>query len=369
MLAGPALDNIAAAIARDCRVGLDAEALRRAVLPRLRKVVPIDALWWASADPATLLFTGAYREGLPQESGQYFVENEFLGDDVNKWVDLAHDSAGVSTLMRATDGHPDRSDRFRDIFAPIGLADELRVVLRIRGACWGFVCLHREAANSTFSREEAQFVQRIAPYLAEGIRLGLLRQACELENPATGPGLLLIAADDTLAGMNDAAARWLEELGGRADGSHFPVEVSALITRLRLDSAQPALPRLNVRTRSGLWAVLHASWMNAGGAAQIAVVIEPATPAEIAPVIMSAYGFTERERTISGFVCQGLTTRQIAGRLHVTIDTVQDHLKSVFRRTGVHSRGELVATILRQDYLPRLAAGDHVNRSGSFTSL
>jgi hypothetical protein len=30
--------------------------------------VPIDALWWAAADPATLLFTWVYGEGLPEDS-------------------------------------------------------------------------------------------------------------------------------------------------------------------------------------------------------------------------------------------------------------------------------------------------------------
>jgi hypothetical protein len=136
MLTGPALDNLAAAVARACRSGLDADELRAAVLPRLRKAVPVDALWWAAADPATLLFTRSYREELPEESGPYFVENELLHQDVNKWTDLARDPAGVRTLMEATRGDPERSERYRDIFAPLGLQDELRAVLRTRGACW-----------------------------------------------------------------------------------------------------------------------------------------------------------------------------------------------------------------------------------------
>jgi hypothetical protein len=45
---------------------------------------------------------------------------------------------------------------------------------------------------------------------------------------------------------------------------------------------------------------------------------------------------------------------------------VQDHLKSVFDKTGVHSRGELVAAILQRDYLPRAIAGDPVGRTGAF---
>jgi DNA-binding CsgD family transcriptional regulator len=367
MLSGPALDNLTAAVARACRGGLDLDALRAAVLPRLRRVVPIDALWWAAADPATLLFTQAYREGLPAESGPYFVANEFLHRDVNKWTDLAHDPSGVGTLMRATDAHPATSQRYRDIFAPLGLQDELRAVLRVRGACWGFVCLHREAAGATFSPEEARFVQRLAPHLAEGIRMGLLRQACELEGAADGPGLVLLAGDGSPTGMNQAAARWLEELGGRATGSDLPIEIAALATRLRhLDPAQPVLPRLRVRLRSGRWAVLHASWMNADGNDAVAVIIEAAAPAEVAPMIMTAYGLSDRERTITGLICQGLPTRLIAGRLHLTTDTVQDHLKSVFTKTGVHSRGQLVATILQRDYLPRAIAGDTPHQSGSF---
>jgi DNA-binding CsgD family transcriptional regulator len=354
MLTGPALDNLAAAVARACRSALDPDALRAAVLPRLRKAVPVDALWWAAADPATLLFTQSYREELPEESGPYFVENEFLRHDVNKWTDLARDPAGVRTLMQATGGDPARSDRYRDIFAPLGLQDELRAVLRVRGACWGYVCLHREAAQAAFSRDEVRFVQRLAPHIAEGIRMGLLRQACDLEPAAGGPGLVLLAAGGAVAGMNQAAERWLEELGGQADGSDLPIEISALATRLRhLKDLEPALPRLRARTRSGRWAVLHASWMNSHAEETIAVIIEEAAPAEVAPAIMTAYGLTDREKTITGLVCQGLPTRQIAGRLHLTADTVQDHLKSVFDRTGVHSRGELAATILQRDYLPR----------------
>jgi len=199
--------------------------------------------------------------------------------------------------------------------------------------------------------------------------MGLLRQACELENPAEGPGLVLLAADGALAGMNDAAGRWLEELGGRADGSQLPVEITALAIRFRhLAAWEPVLPRLRVRTRSGHWAVLHASWMSSQSVGTIAVIIEAAAPAEVAPMIMLAYGLSDREKVITGFVCQGLSTRQIAGRLHITTDTVQDHLKSVFDRTGAHSRGQLVATILQRDYLPRAMAGDPINRSGAFTA-
>ena len=79
---------------------------------------------------------------------------------------------------------------------------------------------------------------------------------------------------------------------------------------------------------------MHASWLSTHAEDTIAVIIEEAAPAEVAPLIMTAYGLTAREQTITALVCQGLPTRQIASQLHLTTDTVQDHLKSVFDRTG-----------------------------------
>jgi DNA-binding NarL/FixJ family response regulator len=61
-----------------------------------------------------------------------------------------------------------------------------------------------------------------------------------------------------------------------------------------------------------------------------------------------------------------MSTRQIADQLHLIADTVQDHLKSVFDRTGVHSRGQLVATIFQRDYLPHAIAGDPLSPAGAF---
>jgi hypothetical protein len=148
--------------------------------------------------------------------------------------------------------------------------------------------------------------------------MGLLRQACDLESPTDGPGLVLLAADGAAAGMNEAAERWLEELGGQPDGSDLPIEISALATRLRhFKDLEPALPRLRVRTSSGRWAVLHASWLTAHAADTIAVIVEEAAPAEVAPLIMTAYGLTGREQTIAALVRQGLPTRQIASQLHL----------------------------------------------------
>jgi len=82
----------------------------------------------------------------------------------------------------------------------------------------------------------------------------------------------------------------------------------------------------------------------------VAVIIEDATASEVLPVVLSAYGLTPQERRVVALVCKGRSTTEIGGQLHVTTHTVQDHLKAVFTKTGVRSRRELVAVLLKQQY-------------------
>jgi hypothetical protein len=65
-------------------------------------------------------------------------------------------------------------------------------------------------------------------------------------------------------------------------------------------------------------------------------------------------------------VLQGLSTRAIGDDLRVSAYTVQDHLKSVFRKVGVHSRRELVAQLFLQHYAPKVISGATVGWEGWF---
>jgi GAF domain-containing protein len=170
---GSVLENLTDAIVDLCRSGLPPDALRDGVLSRLRRAVPFDAAFWSTVDPASLLFMQPHQEQIPADTGPYFLQNEFLDDDVNKWTELARERLGVRTLAGVTAGDLEASARYRDIFRPLGLGDELRAVLRAGGVCWGIVCLHREA-GTPFTEDEVLYVGRLAPRLAEAIRAGVL---------------------------------------------------------------------------------------------------------------------------------------------------------------------------------------------------
>src|SRR5438132_1262085 len=82
-----------------CHSGLNARALRVQVLRALRKVVPIDAAAFGTLDPATLLPTDMLQEEPLHGTAFQFLDNEFLEDDVNKFVALARSPMPINTLV------------------------------------------------------------------------------------------------------------------------------------------------------------------------------------------------------------------------------------------------------------------------------
>jgi DNA-binding CsgD family transcriptional regulator len=110
-----------------------------------------------------------------------------------------------------------------------------------------------------------------------------------------------------------------------------------------------------VRTPSGVWLLVHGSMLGDGPDARSVVILEPARTPELAPLVADAYGLTERERAVTQLVAQGLGTSAIADRLNLSPWTIQDHLKTIFDKTGTGTRGELVARLFFEHYAPRLA--------------
>jgi DNA-binding CsgD family transcriptional regulator len=355
-------------IVRLCHSGLDSQTLRVEALRRLRAVVPVDALFCATVDPATLLFTGSVVEEIPEHATSAFLTNEFLQDDVNKFIHLARTKRPVQGLYQATRGEPDRSPRFREILAPLGFGDELRAALRVGSATWGVLCLHRELRGPGFTPAEAAFLEQIAPHLAEGLRTALLIDT-GAEPGFDGPGLVVLADDFSVASTTPTAERWLVELGDWPHRSEPPQAIRAVAARLealeRMGGADPELlPRARVLTRTGRWLVLHAARLSGPmGGGQIAVILEPAGPAEVAPLVLQAYGLTDREAQVAQLVLRGLSTDEIVDLLSISALTVQQHLKAVFDKTGVHSRRELVAQVFTQQYLPHMLGNDDAGGS------
>src|SRR5215218_464504 len=298
MNGGRSAERIKQEIVRLCHAGLDSRTFRVEIVRRLRKVIPVDVSFFATADPATLLFTSAVVDDILARATPQFIENEFLKDDSVKFTRLARGGSPADSLGLATKGELARSPRYQEILAPMDLGDELRAALVVGSKCWGFMCLHRERASPNFTPAEAAFLAKLTPHLAEGLRTALLiGNARATTFQPEGPGLVLLEDDLSLAAITPAAESWLAEVPESAWPSslELPDAVYAVAARLlaleRGGYAPPDLmPRIRLRTVSGRWLVLHASRLRAEESdRRMAVIFEEARPSEIAPLIVDAY--------------------------------------------------------------------------------
>src|SRR5579862_5622142 len=124
LVSGRAVDEVG----RACySAGNDLGTFRDRFLRTLRRVVPFDAAFMASADPESLLFTSVFADDPLRTSAPQFLDNEFgARSDVNRFVDLARALDPVGSLDDATRGERGASARWRDIMGPLGMGDEMQ---------------------------------------------------------------------------------------------------------------------------------------------------------------------------------------------------------------------------------------------------
>jgi DNA-binding CsgD family transcriptional regulator len=339
-------------IIRGCYLATDDFAsLSRRLIERIKRVVTVEASFFAASDPDTLLFTAAWAEEPLAAAGPRFMANEFGTQiDVNRFVELARAKQPVATLDAATGGQRAASARFREIMAPLQLGDELRVALRSGQTTWGFLCLHREGKTG-FSSRDVSVLAKIAPHAGEALRRIVAGSLPPLRSAGAEPGILLTESD-IIVGMTGSAASWLSELGGGdiAVGDALPLSLLGVIRRLEtLENSvvRAPLPALTIATPSGCLLEVHAARVTGmAGRGSVAITLAPAGAAARSCLLLAARGLTPAQCRVASSVLRGLATRQICAELSISEHTVQDHLKAVFQKLGVSSRRELVAALL-----------------------
>ena len=318
---------------------------------------------WFTLDPASLLITSHFHEGMQRIPAEWLAE-EYYGDDVNKLADVARSDTGLCTLHEATGGDPSGSPRWQ---RNMQLGGDQELIARLRaksGEVWGALGLYREPGQQSFDDADKHFLRAVAPHLAEGARRALLvGEATDPEGPGA-PGLLILTDRWEIDSTTPGVERWLAELpDGDREAGHLPSAVLSLAGRALRGSATPGQPGevavSRVLSRSGTWVILHGACLASTGPRRVAIIVEPAHPARIYPLLMSAYGLTERERDVTRLILQGSSTTQIARQLVVSAHTVQQHLKNIFDKTGVRSRRDLVAKVFFAHYEPRFRDNEH----------
>jgi len=362
------------------RGGLDVATFLAEVEASISRAVPHVAACMCTVDPATHILTSTYKFGdLYGNDAHDLLWGllEYGGDDPTAFPTMSRRHRDSVGMFVETDGDVVINPRMEQLMLPeYGYHDEARLVARQGDLAWGGLAMFRGSDEPPFSDSEIEFLGSLSSAYAAGIRLGLLARLVTSDlglvefGPAgdAGPAVAIIDDNNRVVQVSVGATRLLEEMTSRANSADATGTLAALVAGARRFQAgtSDVLPRGRVRLPSGRWLVLHASPLSSidGRGGDVVITMEEARPPEIVPLVVAAFGLTDRERDVTRLVLQGADTKEIAGTLHMSRYTVQDHLKSVFDKADVRSRRELVSRVFFDQYAPRL--GGEVAPTGWF---
>ncbi|MGA9279191.1 helix-turn-helix transcriptional regulator [Ilumatobacter sp.] len=302
-----------------------------------RRVARHDAAAVMTTDPETHLPAGGIVTGFDPEACVPFWDNELLDPDFNKFNDLARSIDPVATLAEATDDDLDRSPRYQKLYAAAEVSDECRVVFMSGSSCLAIAAFVR-CDDTAYTPTEISDVRNLLPPATHLLRSAMVHVGEPLSEG--GPVVVLLDASGGVISRSLGADTVLDDLRVEIDGE-IPGTVLVAAARAR---ARKEPTRLTTRLRgtSGRWVRMHVAPMD-GNDGTVSVTIDAAAPGDLVPILLDSYGLSEREVEIVLQLCRGIGTKEIAVELMISVHTVRDHLKSIFEKAGVNSRGELVA--------------------------
>jgi len=170
MAASRELADRAAAV---CRRPLPAKALRAELVALVRRAVPFDGYNFPLTDPVSRVATSPLADvpGLSWPRLPGLICSRYL-TAACRWDHLLEAGIAATSLLRETDGHPDRSLLWRDVQSQLGVSDTAIVVFADRYGCWGVLDLWRYGGGS-FKADELRLLATLARPVTAGLRAAI----------------------------------------------------------------------------------------------------------------------------------------------------------------------------------------------------
>lgn len=208
---------------------------------------------------------------------------------------------------------------------------------------------YRRDVNCPFHPKDVALMQAASPMIGRALGMAL---AGEESRPRTNAyeasGIVFVAKDRSIAHVTPAGSAWIEQLrmadGGGADT--LPTAVWSAVKGLE----ERNLPALQMAAMTPLGPVTLD--VSDGGDGSIAIVILPNEPQpKLDPP--GHWGLTSQQNQIAMLVIRGASNRDIAERLFLSENTVEWHLRQVYRTLDLSSRTQLQARFFREVGLSR----------------
>lgn len=350
--------------------GLYPQQLASKLLEALHKAVPSDGGGLVGLDPATLLHNRllAPVPGSPSLVTGYY-RNVYLSDPVPALLPPALMRSGLPVVvfhrqLERSLGLPkamlravSEVEEYRAFYAvqpqPGG---SLRAAFAADGRWIAQLELIRRDRARPFRTGDVEFVRLVAPTVGRALRAAFDREHAAAswaeEADLRASGVIVLAPSGREKFRTPAADEWLELLrrSEAESGGQMPGAVYGAVAGLRagLDGAHHTTVR--AWTPRGPLRIQAAPADDDGA---VSVVLTPEHP-PVAPELPAVWPLTQAERRVLELLVRGLSNRELAMELHVSVNTIQTHLSHTYEKLGVQSRSQLLARFFREIYWPTL---------------
>jgi DNA-binding CsgD family transcriptional regulator len=172
-----------------------------------------------------------------------------------------------------------------------------------------------------------------------------------IRSAAKTPGFILVDANCTPIFMNPEAAAILKfsdkGKASRSGAKAFADEIRTLLAELTKDSTGWPSAKIQSGKRKYQCSVFSLNGSSSRGDGPIAAILLERNSKPLDFELTSGFSFTPRERQVVQLLALGLTTKEIAGRLEISPNTVKTFLRLVMAKTEVTTRSGIVGKILQ----------------------
>ncbi|WP_421729608.1 helix-turn-helix domain-containing protein [Brevundimonas sp.] len=270
--------------------------------------------------------------------------------------DDALSKAGVATITSfetyGADGDPYTETFLKryDIGHVLAIAVPVVLGFETQLVCLGF---HRRYGEDPFGPEHQAYFQQLRPALQSVFQSLACREALDMSRAIVetaewhGKDFSFLILDEDLA-VRKADAGLPGRVSEQRSGLLDPAVLGDVKQKLLVDPPSVGSRRtITISDRTGAAMEIELRGLQAGGSKTYYLVTTKRS--DLRHSLDSAchgFGFTSRETEIARLIAAGNQNAALARELGISFRTVENHLRSIYRKSSVGSRTQLVSRLL-----------------------
>jgi DNA-binding CsgD family transcriptional regulator len=347
---------------------VEGRALIPILLPEIRKIIP-------ACSSTFLWLDNAYNFVNIYDESPYFLSvinkyvNHYLdnGDlkaqrSLSRWLRETKPPVTIATTEQLAYKQFYHSDYYQEILKPQGYHHSLYSGLKHNADPVGIISLHRNSHDRLFSQDDKRNLRELS-YLVNQSLKNTERSSKVLPSKSE-TGLLILDELCLPRHISPRAQQLLflaiypEVKKGRlslVDGElAIPNEIEVLVNKLREEpisdqSLSHYSPTWTVKNAWGSFC-FRANWFQRAtddSERLIAITAQYLEPSLYQVMsLCDCLNFTWRQTEIVTGLLKGLTHSGIGDKLNISVHTVTDHVKTIFKKLEIHNRGQLLSSLL-----------------------